>query len=52
MLVITLPIEGLKAPRDRSASKIVDGLVSLKVERLAYKCVRANVGLFVSADVC
>ena len=52
MLVITLPFEGLKDPRDRSASKIVDGLVSFKVERLAYKCVGADVSLFVSADVC
>ena len=51
MLVICFPFEGLKDPRNRSASKIVDGLVSFKVERLAYKCVRANVGLFVTADV-
>ena len=51
MLVITLPLEGLKAPRDRSASKIVEGLVRFKTERFAYKCVGRDVGLFVSADV-
>ena len=40
-----LPLEGLKDPVDRSASKIVEGFVSLKVERLAYKCVGRHVGL-------
>ena len=52
MLVITLPLEGLKGPRNRSASKIVEGLVRFKTERFAYKCVGRDVGLFVSADVC
>ena len=48
MLVITLPFEGLKDPRDRSASEIVEGLVTLKSERLAYKCVGSDVCLLVS----
>ena len=51
MLVITFPCEGLKDPADRSASKIVDGFVSLKVKRLADECVSRDVGLFVPADV-
>lgn len=51
MLVMTFPFEGLKDPADRSAAEIVDGLVSLKVERLADKCVRRDMGLLVSADI-
>ena len=51
MLVITLPFEGLKYPRDRSASEIVEGLVTLKTERLTYERVCSHVGLFVPADV-
>ena len=52
MLVITLPLEGLKAPRDRSAAEIVEGLVRFKSKRLADKCVGSDVGLLVTADVC
>jgi hypothetical protein len=48
MLVISLPFEGLKNPRDRSASEIVEGLVRFKTERFAYKRVCGDMGLFVS----
>ena len=51
MLVITLPLEGLKDPRDRSASEIVEGLVSFKTERFTYKCVGTDMGLLISGDV-
>jgi hypothetical protein len=51
MLVISFPLEGLKAPRDRSAAEIVEGLVRFKTERFTYKRVGSNVGLLVSADV-
>ena len=47
MLVITFPLEGLKAPRDRSASEIVEGLVRFKTERLTYEGVGRRVGLYV-----
>ena len=51
MLVITLPFEGLKYPRDRSASEIVEGLVRFKTERFADECVGSHVGLLISTDV-
>jgi hypothetical protein len=51
MLVISLPFEGLKYPRDRSASEIVEGLVRFKTERFAYKRVGSHVGLLVTGDV-
>ena len=47
MLVTILPLEGLKDPVNRSASKIVEGLVSFKVERLTDESVGSDVCLLV-----
>jgi hypothetical protein len=52
MLVITVPLEGLKGPRNRCASKIVEGFVRFKTKRFAYKRVGSDVRLLVTADVC
>ena len=51
MLVITLPVEGLKNPRDRSAAEIVQGFVTLKSQLLTDESVGSDVCLLVSADV-
>ena len=47
-----IPLKGLKDPRNRSASEIVEGLVSFKSKRLTYECVLAQTWVrLVAGDV-